>query len=78
MPFIHTIPPEDATGTLKENYDREVEAQGRISPVTEAWSLRPNVLPAWHALISAIASPMERRHYLLATLVASSRVKCSV
>lgn len=78
MPFLRTIPHEDATGPLKETYDREVEAQGRISPLTEAWGLRPDVLPAWHALISAIAAPMDRRHYLLVTLVASSRVKCSV
>lgn len=78
MPFIRTIPPEDATGTLKELYDADRETGGLRARVIEAWSLRPDVLAAWNALIAAIASHMDVRRYELVTLVASSRVKCSV
>ena len=54
------------------------ETGGLRARVIEAWSLRPDVLAAWNALIAAIASHMDVRRYELVTLVASSRVKCSV
>ena len=78
MPFIRTVPLEEATGQLKELYDRDVETQGRVSTVTEAWSLRPDVLAAWRALFRTIAAPMDRRRVELIILVAASRVKCSI
>ena len=78
MPFIRTIPYEEAGDTLKEVYDRDIAAQGRVWSVTEAWSLRPAVLVAWQSLITAISSNMGPRRYELVTLVASARAKCSI
>ena len=78
MPFIRTIPHERAGGTLKALYDRDIAAQGRVSTVTEAWSLRPAVLVAWQSLITAISPNMDARRYLLVTLVASARARCSI
>jgi hypothetical protein len=78
MPFIRTIPPEHATGTLEEMYEADRAAGGQRMRVIEAWSLRPDVLAAWNALIGAIASHMDARRFELVTLVAASRVKCSV
>jgi len=46
MPFIRTIPSEEATGRLKELYEAECAAGGQRVRVIEAWSLRPDVLAA--------------------------------
>lgn len=78
MQFIRTIKPDDATGQLQELYERDRATGGRRAPVIEAWSLRHDVLTAWTGLIGAIASHMDERRYLLVTLVASARVKCSI
>ena len=78
MPFIRTTPPAEATGALKELYDADVAEYGRVSTVTEAWSLRPEALAAWNALIRAIRAPMAARRYELVTVVAAAAVKCSV
>jgi uncharacterized peroxidase-related enzyme len=76
MPFIRTIPPEEATGALKEAYDR-VAGPGPTQ-VLRAWSLRPDVLAAWQTLGTTIASHMDERRFELVTVVAASRMKCSV
>ncbi len=47
MTFIRTIPPEEATGTLREQYDRDLKANGYVTNYTQALSLRPEVLVAW-------------------------------
>jgi alkylhydroperoxidase family enzyme len=75
--FIRTISREEATGDLRDFYDRGL-ANGVALPILEAWSLRPDVLEAWHALLLAIRSQMDERRYALVTTVAASRVKCTV
>ena len=78
MPFIRTIPPEHATGMLKDMYEADRAAGGQRARIIEGWSLRADVLAAWNALIAAVASHMDVRRFELVTLVAASRVKCTV
>jgi hypothetical protein len=78
MPFIPSIAPEEATGQLAELFARDREAGGGSAPVIAAWGLRPDVLAAWTALLGAIRSHLDERRYVLVTLVASARVKCSI
>jgi len=78
MPFIRTIPPNEAIGALKELYEGDLAAGGQRARVIEAWSLRADVLAAWNALIAAIASHLDLRRFELITVVAASRAKCSV
>ena len=78
MPFLRSIPPDEATGTLKEMYEEDRASGGRLESVIELWSLRPEVFTAWNAMLDTIIAPMDRRRYLLVTLIAASRVKCSI
>lgn len=77
MTFIRTIPPEEATGTLREQYDRDLKANGYVTNYTQALSLRPEVLVAWRGLIGAIRANMDLRRYELVTVIAASRLRCS-
>jgi alkylhydroperoxidase family enzyme len=49
MPYIRTIPPDEATGELKEDYDAAVARAGRVFKIIEAMSLRPRLLRAFVA-----------------------------
>jgi alkylhydroperoxidase/carboxymuconolactone decarboxylase family protein YurZ len=46
MPWIRTIPPEQASGPLRESYDRAVARAGRVFAIVRAMSLAPEVLDA--------------------------------
>jgi len=72
MPFIRTIPPNEAIGALKELYEGDLAAGGQRARVIEAWSLRADVLAAWNALIAAIASHLDLRRFELITVVAAA------
>ena len=78
MPFIRTIPPTEATGELRQLYESGQAVGAPRVRVIEAWSLRPDVLAAWNALIATISSHLDLRRFELVTVVVSSRAKCSV
>jgi len=78
MAFIHTIPPEEATGKVRELYEMDLKNSGRVSTATQAMSLRPEVLEAWRSLQAAIRSNMDPRRFELATVAAASRLQCSL
>ena len=78
MAFIHTVPPEHATGRVRELYEGDIERAGRVTTATQAFSLRPEVMDAWRNLNDTIRSSMNPRHYELATVAASSRLRCSL
>jgi uncharacterized peroxidase-related enzyme len=46
MPWIRTVPPEEATGLLRQIYDAAVRRAGRVFNVVRLQSLRPKVLDA--------------------------------
>jgi hypothetical protein len=75
--FFRTVPPEEATGKLRELYDEDVRLHGRVRGSTEMLSLRPEVSAAWRSMDAALQSTMDPRHYELATLAASTSVSCS-
>lgn len=59
MTYIRTVPPEEASGTLREMYDQDVAGSGYIANYTRAMSLRPEVIAAWSNLSKAIRSNMD-------------------
>lgn len=77
MAFIRTIPPEQATGALKELYDGDHKVFGFAANHTRSLSLRPEVLMAFRGLTQAIKANMEPRRYELATLAAAKALKSS-
>ena len=77
MAFIHTVPLEEATGLLKEVYDREIEGSGFVDNGTRAFSLRPAAYTAWENLKGSIRANMDLRRYELVTIAAAAKLRCS-
>ena len=72
MAFIRTIPPADADGTVREQYQQAQSRFGYVPNWTQAFSLRPGVLDGWAALLRSIQSNLSVRSYELATLAHGS------
>jgi uncharacterized peroxidase-related enzyme len=77
MPYLETVPPQEAAGEVKALYDTDLAAQGFVANYTQAFSLRPEVLRGWQALKDAITAGMEPRLYELATVAAATAIRSS-
>ena len=77
MAFIETIPPEKATGLLRELYEQDRQKHGFVPNYSRVWSLRPEVLAAWRQLLAAIRANMDARRYELTTTIAAARLRCT-
>ena len=77
MSYLETIRPEDAAGEVKAMYGRDLAAQGYVANYTRAFSLQPDVLPAWLALKDSITAGMDPRLYELATVAAATEIRSS-
>ncbi len=77
MSYLKIVPPEEATGTLKEIYDHDIRSDGRIANHTLAMSLRPEAIRGWRGLISTVRGAMDQRRYELATLAAARALRCT-
>jgi uncharacterized peroxidase-related enzyme len=77
MTFIQTIPPDEATGPLKEMYDAELVDNGAVDNGVRAFSLRPAVFIEWKQLRNTVQSNMDLRRYELVTLAAAAGLRCS-
>ena len=77
MTFIHTVPPEEATGLLAQLYSADLQNGGEIDNGLQAFSLLPAACAAWENLIASIRSNMDLRRYELVTIAASTKLRCS-
>ncbi|MHB8732308.1 MAG: hypothetical protein ACYDAB_11030 [bacterium] len=77
MAFIHTIPPDEAAGVLRELYDADIAGDGAVANHTRALSLRPDVVAAWRALSRTIRGHLDPRRYELVTTLVAARLRCS-
>jgi uncharacterized peroxidase-related enzyme len=77
MPYLQTVPPEEAAGEVKAMYDNDLAAQGYVANFTRAFSRRPEVLQGWQGLKNAITSGMDRRLYELATVATATAIRSS-
>jgi uncharacterized peroxidase-related enzyme len=77
MPYLQTIPTEDAAGEVKELYDADLATQGYVANYTRTFARRPGVLAGWLALKNAITSGMDPRLYELATVAAAAGIRSS-
>lgn len=77
MPYLQTVPPEEAAGEVKAMYDKDLAAQGYVANFTRAFSLRPEVLQGWLALKNAITSGMDPRLYELVTVATATAIRSS-
>jgi len=53
MPYIRTVAPEDAVGSLKRQYDVATKRAGRVYNVVRIQSLNPRVMDASLRLYTA-------------------------
>jgi uncharacterized peroxidase-related enzyme len=77
MPYIQTVPEDQATGAVAAMYQTDRQVFGDLPNLTKGFSLRPDVYAAWRQLNGAIKSNMDLRRYELATLAAAGRLRSS-
>jgi uncharacterized peroxidase-related enzyme len=77
MAFIRTIPPSDAEGPVREMYEQVHGRFGYVPNWAKAFSLRPDVMSGWTALLRSIQSNLPVRTYELATLAAARALRSS-
>jgi len=77
IPYIRTIPGDEADGLLAELYQRITKTVGYLPNHAKIFSLRPKVYEAWLNLQDAIRSNMRLRRYELVTFAASQELGCS-
>lgn len=71
MTFIRTIAPSEADETVRAMYERAESQFGYLPNWARAFSLRPNVMDGWFALLQSVRSNLPVRTYELATLAAA-------
>lgn len=76
MPWIRTISPAEATGPLRDSYERAVARAGRVYGIVRAMSLAPEVLDASMGLYLKVmfgrVGLARRRRELLAVVVSAT------
>lgn len=77
MTFIQTVPEDEASGAVKEMYDKAEGAFGYLPNMVRPFSHRPDVLDAWEALLGSIKQGMDVRCYELVTLAAARALRSS-
>jgi uncharacterized peroxidase-related enzyme len=77
MAFIRTIPLDEATGEVREMYERGQARFGYVPNHTKLFSHRPRVWAGWEALLGSIRSGMDPRRYELVTLAAARALRSS-
>ena len=81
MPYIKTIEESEATGRIREIYDKRMDHHsGKVSNIAKLFSLRPGLLEAQHIFSRAIqfggSSLGVKREEMISVLV-GSLLKCS-
>lgn len=79
MAWIRVVPPKEATGTLKAEYERAVKDRGALANIHAVTSLHPGMLDAHLSLYEEIQfsdGPLSRRERELVATVVSRENKC--
>ena len=77
MAFIKTVRPSEATGEVREMYERQEEHWGYVPNYAKVFSHRPEVMARWGRLLAEIRRPSEDARYEMATFVAAREMKNS-
>ena len=77
MAFIEQVTDEEATGRAREMMETDRAATGFVQNHVRAFASRPDVYDAWVRLRAAIAGPMDKRRYELATVAAAAEIHSS-
>ena len=76
MPYIRTVPPNEATGPLKEEYETAARRAGHVAQILQLQSLNPAGLHAgvqlYIALMHGPSALTRAQRELIATVVSSA------
>jgi uncharacterized peroxidase-related enzyme len=72
---VTPIPPEEATGAVRDLYEHDLAAKGYVPNYTRLFSLRPDAYHAWRQLVGAIMGTMDLRRYELVTFAAAEALR---
>ena len=79
MPWIKQIPIEEATGLLKEEFDKAIKRAGRVWHIVHIQSLNPRALRDsinFYATIMMGESPLTRAQREMLATVVSAENRC--
>lgn len=71
MAFIHTIPPQQATGEVLQMYERQQAHFGYLPNYATVFCYRPDIMASWAALLGTIRRHVDPRRFELVTLAAA-------
>jgi len=77
MSYIDTISLEDATGDIREMYERQQRAWGYVPNYAKSFSHRPEVMARWGKLLAELQRPMDKRRLEMITFAAAYELKHS-
>ncbi|MFQ5948592.1 MAG: hypothetical protein ACE5KX_07015 [Acidimicrobiia bacterium] len=79
MPYIRTVPPEEATGELKRQYEAAIRRAGRIFHIVSIQSLNPQALDAsirLYRILMLGPGPLDRATREMIATVTSRTLDC--
>lgn len=71
MSFITTVSPGDATGDVREMYERQQDYWGYVPNYAKAFSHRTEALARWGKLLAELRRPTDDRRFELVTFAAA-------
>jgi uncharacterized peroxidase-related enzyme len=77
MSYIDTISLEEATGDVREMYERQQGAWGYVPNYAKSFSHRPEVMARWGKLLAELQRPMDKRRLEMITFAAAHELKHS-
>ena len=75
MAFINTVSAAEATGKVREMYERQQAAYGFVPHYATIFSHRPEVMQLWADLQNGIRRHMDKRRFELITVAAAMAVR---
>jgi len=75
MSYIETTPVNDATGDVRDMYERQQGAWGYVPNYAKSFSHRPAVMERWGRLLAELKRPMDKRRFELVTFAAAHELK---
>ena len=79
MPYIRTVPPEEATGDLQRQYEAAIRRAGRVFNIVSIQSLNPPALDASIGLYGTLMlgpGPLDRPTREMLATVTSRTLDC--
>lgn len=77
MSFIGTVSPADATGDVREMYERQEDHWGYVPNYAKAFSHRTEALARWGKLLAELRRPTDDRRFELVTFAAAVALRNS-